>query len=445
MKRRDFIRAGTAVAGGALLSRESAALAQAAGSAAVPGAEHNAPGAASRPKVVAPGGQVAVVTPNGTTLPWRLVGGVKIGHLIAHPIKHEFAPGLEGDCWGYNGRTPGPTLEAVEGDKVRLYVTNRLPERTSVHWHGVLLPNGMDGVAGLNQKPIKVGETFKYEFTFSKAGTFMYHPHFDEMTQMALGMVGMIVVHPRRLRGPRVDRDFVLMTHEWKIVPGMRRPDPTEMIDFNVLTFNSKAFPGTEPLVVGRNERVRIRLGNLSATDHHPIHLHGYHFKVTATDGGSIPEAGQWPETTVLVPVGSTRDIEFVADAPGDWALHCHMTHHIMNQMGHDVPVTVGADMGRAERRIRSVLPPYMTMGANGMGDMAEMKMPVPPNSIPMVGGRGPFGTIDMGGMFTVLKVRDDPEREDGTGWYEHPKGTVADVADERDLAADGIDPDAVA
>jgi hypothetical protein len=390
-----------------------------------------------------PGGQPAVVTPNGATLQWKAVRGAKVGHLVAMPIVNQFAPGLEADCWGYNGSTPGPTIEAVEGDRVRLYVTNRLPEPTTVHWHGVLLPNGMDGVAGLNQKPIEPGQTFKYEFTFKTPGTFMYHPHFDEMTQMALGMVGMIVVHPRNPRGPRVDRDFVLMTHEWKIVPGSRRPDPTEMIDFNLLTFNSKAFPGTEPLVVGKNERVRIRLGNLSATDHHPIHLHGYHFNVTATDGGPIVGDGRWPETTVLVPVGSTRDIEFIADAPGDWALHCHMTHHIMNQMGHDVPMLLGADTTRLDRRMQSIVPGYMSMGQRGMGEMGTMQMPVPENSIPMRGGRGPFAHIDMGGMFTVLKVRDDPGSEDGTGWYEHPKGTVADAATADELAADGIDPNA--
>src|SRR5262249_37986369 len=159
------------------------------------------------------------------------------------------------------------------------------------------------------------------------------------------GMMGMIVVHPKappRSQSARVDRDYVLMTHEWRIEPGTRRPDPNAMLDFNVLTFNSKCYPATEPLLVGRGERVRIRLGNLSAMDHHPIHLHGHSFKVTATDGGAIPEAGQWPETAVLVPVGSTRTIEFVADALGDWALHCHMTHHVMNQMGHARPSMVG-------------------------------------------------------------------------------------------------------
>jgi hypothetical protein len=231
------------------------------------------------------------------------------------------------------------------------------------------------------------------------------------------------------------------MTHEWKIRPGTRRPDPNEMTDFNVLTFNSKAYPGTEALVVGRGERVRLRFGNLSAMDHHPIHLHGYYFKVTATDGGYIPEAAQWPETTVLVPTGSTRTVEFVADAPGDWAMHCHMTHHIMNQMGHGVPVTLGADAARIDRGVGPVIPGYMTMGQDGMGGMAEMGMPVPPNSLPMRGGRGPYAPIDMGGMFTVLKVRDKPDTEDGSGWYAPPPGSRAGVASAADLSADGIDP----
>jgi manganese oxidase len=452
MDRRDFIQRGGLAAGAALLLKSAATLAQgheqhgappsgsAPSPAASPAAVSAKPSAPRSPAtVVAPGGQLSVVTPNGTTLPWRRVGDAKVGHLIAEPVDHEFAPGLRADCWGYNGGTPGPTIEAVEGDRVRIYVTNRLPEPTTLHWHGVLLPNGMDGVSGLSQRPILPGQTFKYEFTFTRPGTYMYHPHFDEMTQMALGMVGMIVVHPRARRGPHIDRDFALMTHEWKITPGTRRPDPNTMADFNLLTFNSKAFPGTEALVVGRGERVRMRFGNLSAMDHHPIHLHGYYFKVTATDGGPIPEAGQWPETTVLVPVGSTRTIEFVADAPGDWAMHCHMTHHVMNQMGHGIPNMLGADARRIDQRVQSAVPGYMTMGQHGMGDMAAMGMPVPPNSIPMRGGQGPFAPIDMGGMFTVLKVRDNPEAENGTGWYQNPPGTVADVASASDLAADGV------
>ena len=381
------------------------------------------------------------VTPNGAALPWKIVEGVKVYHLIAEEVAHEFAPGLKGRCWGYNGRVHGPTIEAVEGDRVRVYVTNKLDAPTTVHWHGIYLPNGMDGVGGLNQRVIRTGETFKYEWTFRQHGTFMYHSHHDEMTQMALGLMGMIVVHPRRPSASyRVDRDFVLLLSEWKMTPGVLRPDPNEMTDFNVLTFNAKAFPGTQPLVCKTGDRVRIRIGNLSAMDHHPIHIHGHYFKMTATDGGQIPTEGQWPETTVLVPVGSTRDIELVTDAPGDWAFHCHMTHHVMNQMGHGFPNTVGVKPGKLDRRVRKLLPGYMTMGQTGMGDMGEMGMPVPQNSIPMVGARGPFDYITMGGMFTIVKVRDKLESYDkDPGWYQHPKGTVASLANQSDLRRDGI------
>lgn len=440
MDRRDFIQYGGATVGAALVARVSRAEAQEA-AAAVPGTQGSA---TPRARVAAPGGQVAVATPNGSTLPWRVVGGVKVGHLVAEAVDHEFAPGMKAECWGYNGGTPGPTIEAVEGDRLRIYVSNRLPEPTSLHWHGIILPNGMDGVAGLNQPAIPPGETFLYEFTVRYPGTFMYHPHFDEMTQIALGMTGMFVVHPKRPRGPRVARDFALMTHEWRLDVGARRPNPSAMNDFNVLTFNSKAFPGTAPLVVGRGERVRIRLGNLSPMDHHPIHVHGLSFKVTATDGGYIPETAQTPETTVLVPVGSTRVIEFEPEEAGDWAMHCHMTHHVMTQMGHGVPSMLGANTATLDRRMRRVLPRYMTMGTTGMGDMAEMKMPIPPNSLPMRGTPGPFGTIDMGGMFTILKVRDDPDTADPAGWYTHPAGTVAGTADPARMQADGVTPPAV-
>jgi hypothetical protein len=301
----------------------------------------------------------------------------------------------------------------------------------------------MDGVGGLNQKVIRPGETFRYEFPLVQHGTYMYHSHHDEMTQMALGMLGLFVIHPREPSRPRPDRDYAYMLSEWKIVPGTRRPDPNEMTDFNVLTLNARVFPGTAPIVARVGERVRLRFGNLSAMDHHPIHLHGYYFKLVETDGGEIPEAGQWPETTVLVNVGSTRTVELVADAPGDWAMHCHMTHHVMNQMGHEIPNMIGLRPGDLDGKVRRLLPDYMTMGQEGMGDMAEMGMRVPKNSIPMVGGTGPFDPITMGGMFTILKVREELEGEGDPGWYAYPEGTVATNATSAELARDGIVVDA--
>jgi FtsP/CotA-like multicopper oxidase with cupredoxin domain len=430
MDRRSFLQLGGLATAGSLLVRSAQAAPPDSPTPATP---------VARPSTVEGTRERAVVTPNGSTLPWRVVDGVKVGHLIAEPVDHEFAPGLRATCWGYNGSTPGPTIEAVEGDRLRIYVTNRLPEPTTVHWHGVILPNGMDGVSGLNQKPIGLGETYMYEFTVSRPGTFMYHSHFDEMTQIALGMTGMFIVHPRRAQGPKVDRDFVLMTHEWKLDVGASRVDPNEMNDFNLLTFNSKAFPGTQPLLVGLGERVRIRLGNLNPMDHHPVHIHGVSFEVTETDGGRVPESARRPDTTVLVPVGSVRVIEFTPTEPGDWAMHCHMTHHVMTQMGHGLPPMVGVDTKTLERRMARVDPRYMSMGTTGMGGMGEMDMPIPANSLPMRGGHGPFSYIEMGGMFTVLKVRENPAEADVEGWYQHPPGTVATLADPDRMSADGI------
>jgi len=385
-----------------------------------------------------------VRVPGGAKLAWKIVAGVKVFHLVAEEVEHEFAPGLKAKCWGYNGHVHGPLIEAVEGDRVRVYVSNRLPAPTTVHWHGVFLENGMDGVGGITQPIIQPGETFRYEWTFRQHGTLMYHPHHDEMTQMAMGMMGMIVVHPRGIpAAERPDRDFAIMLSEWKIDAGASRPDPMAMNDFNLLTMNARCFPGTAPLVMKLGDKVRIRLGNLSAMDHHPIHLHGFSFNVTATDGGAIPNSAQWPETTVLVPTGSTRDIEFVADAEGDWPMHCHMTHHLMNQMGHGLPNVIGVDLSDLDSRIRKLVPGYMSMGATGMGEMTEMQMDGPKNSLATSIVQGQYDPITMGGMFTLVKVRralDATFQGDGDpGWYPHPPETRARVASTEELQRDGI------
>ncbi len=363
-----------------------------------------------------------VVVPNGSTLPWTMVDGAKQFHLVAEPVKREFAPGMIVNCWGYNGQTPGPVIECVEGDRVRILVTNKLPERTSMHWHGMLLPNGMDGVAGLTQPHILPGETYAYELTLRQHGTLMYHPHSDEMVQMAMGMMGFFVVHPRT-ESPRIDRDFAIMLHEWFVPPGAATPNPNVMTDFNLFTFNSRVWPGTAPLVARTGDRVRVRLGNLSM-DNHPIHLHGFRFQVTGTEAGTVPPGARFAETTVDVPVGATRDVEFVADAPGDWIFHCHKSHHTMNTMSHDVPNMLGVAQAGVEEKVRAVLPGYMAMGETGMGGM--MDMGAPRNTLPMMSGKGPYGAIEMGGMFTILKVRDGLTSYDDPGWYQHPAGTLA-------------------
>jgi FtsP/CotA-like multicopper oxidase with cupredoxin domain len=392
-------------------------------SALVAGAVSKKAKAAPRERPAANLPYTPVVTPNGATLPWKMVNGVKEFHLVAEPVKREFAPGMVINCWGYNGLSPGPTIEAVEGDRVRILVTNHLPENTSVHWHGVIVPNGMDGVGGLTQPHIKPGETYAYEFPLRQHGTQMYHPHSDEMVQMAMGMEGFFIIHPKS--GPRVDRDFAIFLQEWFVAPGTFTPNTSVMTDFNLFTFNSRIFPGTDPLVVREGQRVRVRLANLSM-DSHPIHFHGHIFKLTGTEGGPIPPSAQWPMDTVNVPPGTTRDVEFLADNPGDWPLHCHKNHHVMNQMSHDFPNLIGVKQKDVEEKVRRLLPGYMAMGSKGMGEMGQMNMGGPKNWVPMMAGEGPYGPMEMGGMFTVVKIRAGITSYEDPGWFKPPAGSVA-------------------
>ena len=370
-----------------------------------------------------------VVTLNGWTLPWRMNQGVKEFHLVAEPVVREMAPGFKAHLWGYNGQSPGPTIEVVEGDRVRIYVTNKLPEHTSIHWHGQRLPNGMDGVTGLNQPGIQPGKTFVYEFVARRPGTFMYHPHADEMVQMAMGMMGFWITHPKNKHPiiSEVDRDFCFLLNAYDIDPGAYTPKIMTMMDFNLWSWNSRIFPGIDSLNVRKNDKVRIRVGNLTMTNH-PIHIHGHEFEVTGTDGGPVPKSARWPEVTTDIAVGQMRQFEFLADEEGDWAFHCHKSHHTMNAMGHDVPTMIGVDHRQVVKKVTNLIPDYMVMGERGMADMAEMTMEIPHNTAPMMTGEGPFGGVEMGGMFSVVKVRKDQKPGDysNPGWYKHPEGTVA-------------------
>jgi FtsP/CotA-like multicopper oxidase with cupredoxin domain len=355
--------------------------------------------------------------------------GVKEFHLVAEPVVREMAPGFKAHLWGYNGQSPGPTIEVVEGDRVRIFVTNKLPEHTSIHWHGQRLPNGMDGVTGLTQPGIAPGKTFVYEFVARRPGTFMYHPHADEMTQMAMGMMGFWVTHPRT-KHPLIDeadRDFCFLLSAYDIDPGSYTPRIATMLDFNLWAFNSRVFPGIDSMNVRQGDRVRLRIGNLTMTNH-PLHIHGHELTITGTDGGPTPRSTRWQEVTIDIGVGQMRQLEFVAEAEGDWAFHCHKSHHTMNAMGHNVPTMIGVDHRGVARQIGKLIPDYMVMGERGMADMTEMAMPIPDNTVPMMSGEGPFGSVEMGGMFSVIKVRRDQQAGDYSdpGWFEHPAGTVA-------------------
>jgi manganese oxidase len=422
LSRRKFL-------GGSAVALVSVAAISGRGQAATVPEAPTAASPAMQPPLTPPSGQdyQPVATLNGWTLPWRMNGEWKEFHLVAEPVVREIASGMKANLWGYNGQTPGPTIEAVEGDKVRIFVTNKLPEHTTVHWHGMLLPNGMDGVGGLTQPHIPVGKTFVYEFVLKGSGTFMYHPHSDEMVQMAMGMMGMFVVHPNDPNFRRVDRDFIFVMSAYRFDPGTALPKVAEMTDFNIWTFNARAFPGIDVMPVRLGDRVRVRMGNLSMTAH-PIHLHGHHFAVSCTDGGWVPESAQWPETTIDVPVGAIRAIDFVADSAGDWAFHCHKSHHTMNAMGHNLVNLIGAQERVLAKAVKSAASDAMAMGRDGMAMMGEMEMPLPDNTLPMMTGVGQFGPIEMGGMFTVMKVREGLAANDyrDPGTYKNPPGTVA-------------------
>jgi len=299
---------------------------------------------------------VWVETPDVPQLPWRMEGGVKEFHLVAEPVKQEIVPERVIDLWGYNGSAPGPTIQVNQGDRVRIIVDNHLPEATSMHWHGFEVPVEMDGSPGSSQDPIPPGGRFVYEFTLHQEGTYFYHSHMA--MQEMMGMIGTFIMQPKEPYRPRVDRDFAIILQEYAVLPNISVPNSMNM-EFNWLTLNGKAGPATTPLIVRHGERVRIRMVNLGM-DHHPIHLHGHQLVVTGTEGGRQPESTWGPGNTVLVGVAQSRDIEFVATHPGDWMLHCHLPHHMMNQMSSNVgPMTrrvgipAGLDMERGMGMLR--------------------------------------------------------------------------------------------
>jgi manganese oxidase len=276
-----------------------------------------------------PAFNIPVETPDLPKLPFKMVDGWKEFNLTAEVVETELVPGRKMHAWGFNGSVPGPTIEVNQGDKVRVVFENRLPEMTAVHWHGFEVPMEMDGSVGLGQDPVPPGGKFVYEWELHQAGTFFYHSHFA--MQEMMGMLGLFIMHPKEPFQPHCDRDFGIILQEWALLPNNTVPNTLSM-EFNWLSFNGKSGPATTPMIVKQGERVRIRIINIGM-DHHPIHLHGHQFVVTGTEGGRSPVATWVDQNTVLVGVAQARDIEFDAKYAGDWMLHCHLPHHMMNQM----------------------------------------------------------------------------------------------------------------
>ena len=289
-----------------------------------------------------PAFNVPTITPDVGDLPYTLDGGVKVFRLTAQVIRQRIAPDKTIDVWGFNGSAPGPTIQVNQGDHMRVIFENQLPEPSSIHWHGFEDHIGYDGMPGISQEPVRPGERFTYEFHIHQNGTFFYHSHMA-MQEMA-GMLGAVIMHPREPYRPHCDKDFVLHFQEYAVLPNNTVPNTMNM-EYNWLVINGKAGPAVTPLIVRQGDRVRIRMVNLGM-DHHPIHVHGHTFYVTGTEGGRIPETAWWPGNTVLLGVAQARNVEFVANNPGDWMLHCHLPHHMMNQMSSNVGSMTRKRMG---------------------------------------------------------------------------------------------------
>jgi FtsP/CotA-like multicopper oxidase with cupredoxin domain len=277
----------------------------------------------------APPPALQVITPDIPDLPHHLDGAVKVFRLTAEPVRRKIAPFKTIDAWGYNGSCPGPTIQIQQGDHIRVIFENRLPESTSLHWHGLEIPIEQDGVPWISQRPVPPGGTFTYEFTVHQEGTFFYHAH-SAMQEM-IGQIGLLIAHPSTPYKPRADHDFGIILQEWAVLPSNTVPNTANM-EFNWLTFNGLSAPAITPMVVRQGSRVRLRIVNIGM-DHHPIHLHGHQFVMTGTEGGRAPESTWYPMNTILVGVAQARVVEFDAKYSGDWMLHCHLPHHMMNNM----------------------------------------------------------------------------------------------------------------
>jgi manganese oxidase len=287
--------------------------------------DHTAHSPEKSPPAAAP----PMITPDVPDLPFDLDGATKVFKLIAQPVRRKIAPFKTIDVWGYNGSCPGPAIQVNQGDHLRVIFENHLPESTTLHWHGLEIPIEQDGVPWISQKPVAPGESYAYEFTVHQEGTFFYHAH-SAMQEM-MGQVGFLISHPEKPYKPHADHDYGIILQEWAVLPNNTVPNTANM-EFNWLTFNGVSGPSITPMIVRLGSRVRLRIVNLGM-DHHPIHLHGHQFVQTGTEGGRAPESTWYPMNTVLVGVAQARVVEFDAKYPGSWMLHCHLPHHMMNNM----------------------------------------------------------------------------------------------------------------
>ncbi len=267
------------------------------------------------------------------TLQARLENGVKVYDLDVSVIKWNILPWKQVMAYAFNKQVPGPRVRITQGDRVRFNVTNHLPEPTTVHWHGLILPNNMDGPADITQEPIQLGQSFTYEFTVQQAGTFFYHSHKEADRQVALGMYGALIIDPKNApTTPAYDLEYTIQLQEWLeregyTFPGMLMEGGLP----NFFTINGKSYPSTDTIQMKVGQKLLVRFIGSNNNFVHPMHIHGGPFKIVATDGNPVPEAAQWEKDTVNVGPGERYDVIWTAREPGKWLIHCHIGHHTTN------------------------------------------------------------------------------------------------------------------
>jgi manganese oxidase len=272
-------------------------------------------------------------------------GQVREFQLVAKEATWEIAPGVAVPAITYNGQVPGPTIRVTEGDTLRVTLSNELAQATAIHWHGLHVPNAMDGVPPYTQPAIEPGQRFTYEFVASHAGTFMYHSHLNAVEQIDRGLYGALIIDPATTPPARFDKEFTMLLSAWDttamLATGHAMPGGGAMpgqtggmggmaMAYNYFTINGKAFPANEAWTVREGELLRVRIINISNLAH-PMHLHGQDFTVVAKDGEPIRADLQQTMNTLSVDAGETYDIAFRIDSPGTWLFHCHELHHTEN------------------------------------------------------------------------------------------------------------------
>ncbi|MCX7587782.1 DUF4396 domain-containing protein [Phenylobacterium sp. 58.2.17] len=269
----------------------------------------------------------------GRELQPRIENGVKVFTLTASVFRWTILPGIHVDAYGFNGQLPGPTLRFKEGDQVRIDVINRLPESTTVHWHGLILPNVMDGPAHITQAPIENGEVYRYAFKVVQSGTYLYHSHDHVDRQQALGLYGAIIIDPAKPDPALVaDHEYTLQIQEWLKREGLTYPAmPMDGGQPNYFTINGKAYPSTEVVKMRVGETLKVRFIGSNNGFIHPMHIHGGPFEVVARDGETLQPSARFKADTINVGPGQRYDVIWTALKPGKWLIHCHIGHHTTN------------------------------------------------------------------------------------------------------------------